>query len=69
MSIIIGVNNLKVSLTMLPLYDLACILLEMPFSRWPESDRESFSNCEIPMPVLNINKISKIKDKVYNQNF
>ncbi|KAJ8980089.1 hypothetical protein NQ317_017106 [Molorchus minor] len=52
-----------------PLHDPICVLLETPFSRWNEDDKKDFLSCEKPMPLLNVNKTTKIKDKVYNRNF
>nr|CAI5829018.1 unnamed protein product [Callosobruchus analis] len=54
---------------MFPVYDGVCVLLEKPFSAWNDDDKKDFLNCEKPSPILNVNKIAKIKDKVYSRNF
>mgnify|MGYP000368457028 CR=1 FL=1 len=37
-----------------PVYDVVCVLLETPFSRWKDEDKKEVLNCGLPTESLQI---------------
>jgi hypothetical protein len=63
------VAGVVASLTMFPIQDPVCVLLQTPFRRWSDNDKKDFLTCERPMPLLNANQVRKVGNKVYYRNF
>ncbi|KAH0809750.1 hypothetical protein GEV33_013041 [Tenebrio molitor] len=63
------VAGVVASLTMFPMQDPVCVLLQTPFRRWSDNDKKDFLSCERPMPLLNANQVRKVGNKVYYRNF
>jgi hypothetical protein len=53
-------------LTMFPLQDPVCVLLQTPFRSWSDNDKKDILTCERPMPLLKAVEDKKVKQ---NRNF
>ncbi|KAH0812134.1 hypothetical protein GEV33_010657 [Tenebrio molitor] len=60
------VAGVVTSLTMFPLQDPVCVLLQTPFRSWSDNDKKDILTCERPMPLLKAVEDKKVKQ---NRNF